>query len=305
MNQVGTTISGPSGLSGYYRPGTLTGISGLESSPVSLVRSEKQPVPFVFWDGEAVQDGAGYCLFGNSAGHEITGPNLPTKDLLEFIVDCGRQIGRAFHVAFAFDYDVNNILRDLPWTALIMLKETGRCRWQGYELRHIPGKSFTIKKGKTTVRIDDTFTYFRSRFDKALIKYGIGTEAQQAQVSAGKDDRPNFCFSDIDGKIRPYWLLELELGVKLMNRIRYAVNAAGISIGAWHGPGALAAHALKSHGMADHMCPTLPEMMEAVRMGYAGGWFERFRIGCYYGPVWTADINSAYAFALAQLCSLA
>lgn len=303
-------MSGPSGLSGGYKPAILTGASVTASKPASIIVPEPALIPFVFWDGEATQDGAGYCLFGNSEGDEICSPNLGTKDLLGFIVESGQRAGKAFHVAFAFDYDVNNILCDLPWTALIMLKETGRCRWNGFDLRHIPGKSFTVKygvtpRGRTVVRIDDTFTYFRSRFDKALIKYGIGTEAEQEQVTAGKLNRPNFMFADIDAHIRPYWLLELKLGVRLMDKVRHSVHAAGIRIGSWHGPGALAAHALKSHGMAEHMAPTSPDMIDAVRKGYAGGWFERFRIGVYDGPVYTADINSAYAFALAMLCSLA
>jgi hypothetical protein len=290
----------------YHKPRELTNVSLSSSSGHAVSSPVSEPVltPFVFWDGEAVTDGAGYCLFGNSEGHEICYPNLGTKDLLEFILDCGRQIGRAFHVAFAFDYDVNNILRDLPWTALIMLKETGQCQWNGYRLKHIPGKSFTVKKDRTTVRIDDCFTYFRCRFDKALAKYKVCSESELRDISAGKDNRAYFRWGDVDENIRPYWKLELKHGVRLMDKVRHSVNAAGISIGSWHGPGALAAKALKMHDMKEHMSPTLPEMLQAVRIGYAGGWFDKYRIGVYYGPVWTADINSAYAFALSILPSL-
>ncbi len=260
--------------------------------------------PFVFWDGEAVQDGAGYCLLGSSAGGELCAPNLSTVDCLDFILQTGADNPRAFHVGFAFDYDVNNILKDVPWVKLIILKHNTVVEWEGYEIRHIPHKSFTVSREGTSVRIDDTFSFFRSSFLRALRKYHIGTNDEHRQISDGKTDRPDFQFADIDEKIRPYWQLELKLGTLLMDKIRRMLNDQGIFIGQWHGPGALAAYALRTNKMGQHKKPTPKELSLPTRQAYAGGWFERFKVGVHDGPIYSADINSAYAYGLAKCPSL-
>jgi hypothetical protein len=261
--------------------------------------------PFIMWDGEAVQDGADYCLFGNSEGEEICKPNLGTKECLDLILSAGQKHPKSFHIAFAFDYDVNNILRELPWKLLIILKERGRCMWQGYEIHHIPHKSFKVKKNGITVKIDDVFSYFRCRYDFALAKYGIGTEEERTAITDGKLLRPDFKFADILTKIRPYWKLELALGVKLLDKLRRDINGAGFYIGAWHGPGALAAYCFNRNGVRQHMAPIPENISLAARIAYAGGWFERYKAGMHDGPIWTADINSAYVYALSRLPSLA
>lgn len=276
-----------------------------ETLPVEYKLPANATKPFIMWDGEAVQDGADYCLFGASTGDEICYPNLSTYDSLELILRVGREHPKSFHIAFAFDYDVNNILRELPWTRLIMLKERGRCMWEGYELHHIPHKSFSVKKDGVRVKIDDVFSYFRCRYDRALAKYGIGTEAERAHITSGKDLRPDFKYDDIDGKIRPYWKEELRLGVLLMDKLRRDINHAGMFIGVWHGPGALAAYCFNQHGVRKHMAPIPEKISLAARTAYAGGWFERFKAGMYIGDVYTADINSAYVYALSRLPSLA
>lgn len=55
----------------------------------------------------------------------LVGRYLSTVQMLDHLLDVSQQFPRSFHIAFAFDYDVNNILKDLPFPALIMLKERG------------------------------------------------------------------------------------------------------------------------------------------------------------------------------------
>jgi hypothetical protein len=290
------------------KPDILTDITelevlGFEPNKTKATANANSKRPFVFWDGEATVDG-GYCLFGNSDGWEIQGRNLSTIDMLEFMLLYAKTNKRSFNIAFVFDYDVNNILKDLPWTALIMLRERGRCVWKGYKISHNPGKRFRVSKNGISLRIDDVFSFFRTAFLKALYKYKIGTVETRFRIAQGKSSRDRFAYSDID-YIRSYWTLEGEAGVELMNRIRRDVNAGGFFIGEWHGPGALASYALNKHGVRRHMQTEYnPELSLAVRTAYAGGWFERFKAGVYYGPVYTADINSAYAYAFSELPDL-
>jgi len=261
---------------------------------------------FIFWDGEATRD-VGYCLFGNSEGLYLqSDTELSTVQCLELILYSGRSHPDGSNVAFAFDYDVNNILRDLPWTKLCILHTTGKVSYLGYWIEHIPHKIFKVAKDDVRVKIDDVFSYFRQRFDRALKKYGVIDQQTLDQISAGKDDRPNFTYEKID-EIRAYWLLELEYGVKLMDKLKRDIYAAGMHITSWHGPGALAAFALGQNHMRDHKYPEAypAELLYAIRCAYAGGWFERFKAGLYLGPVYSADINSAYVYAMSLLPSMA
>lgn len=264
---------------------------------------------FIAWDGEECRD-TGYSLFGNSKGISVCRPNLGTEEMLACIIETGKQFPNRFHVGFAFYYDVNHILKDIGKLRIAILHRTKRVTWSGYTIEHIPHKIFTVSKfdaetgREISVRIDDCFTYFRQRFDAALIKYGIGTEEERAEVTKGKDARDQFYWHQMEDFIRPYWAKELVLLVDLMDLIRRDVNAAGFYIGQWHGPGALASYALREHGMARFKHKTPDEIMDAVMSAYSAGWFERFSAGYHDGPVYTADINSAYVYAISLLPDL-
>lgn len=278
-------------------------------TPKNHRQNKNATKPFIAWDGEAIDDD--YFLFGNSEGEYLCRSGLSTAEMLDLIITSGELHPDAFHIGFVFDYDVNNILRDLSFVHLAVLKKQGFVRWRGYEIHHVPSKIFKIRKmaadGKRairTVRIDDIFSYFRGRYDKVLIKYGIGTPEEQAQITAGKEARDVFSWDEIE-TIKSYWQMELRLMVELMDQLRGDFNDAGFFIGQWHGPGALAAYALKQHGSSKYKKTTAEELMEPVRKAYSGGWFERFKAGMHDGPIYTADINSAYAAAFTQLPDLA
>lgn len=78
-------------------------------------RAAYDALPFVGCDGEGIRrDGrSDYCLF-RMGERELyrDGRRLGTYELLNFIVNCPPD---QINVAFAFDYDVSNILRDVSW----------------------------------------------------------------------------------------------------------------------------------------------------------------------------------------------
>jgi hypothetical protein len=266
---------------------------------------------FIFWDGEECKD-AGYCLFGCSVYGQppdsltyVQVPFLRTRQMLDLILDVGARFPGAAHVWFSADYDVNWILRELSWPELITLAVKGKVEWDGYTIEHIPGKIFKVAKDGIRVRIDDCFSFFRQRYDKALYKYDISTGDIRQKISAGKDNRSEFYWTDID-EIREYWGLELVTGCALMTKIRLMCLGAGFAgMNKWYGPGALAAYSLKQNKVTEYMAESPPKVKAAALRAYAGGWFERFQCGLYNGPVWTADINSAYVYAMSLLPNLA
>jgi hypothetical protein len=267
---------------------------------------------FIFWDGEETQD-KGYCLFGCSvfgaspdSGWFLQKPFLRTREMLDLLLDISAEYPGSSHVAFSFDYDVNQILCDLPWTHLMTLRAKGKVEWRGYLIEHIPHKIFKVKNMDTGVRIriDDIFSFFRCRYDKALRKHHIGDERVLNQIAEGKDKRAEFYYADID-YIRHYWGLEVSYGCQLMDRVRAMAWNAGFHVNNWHGPGALAAYSLKSHKVDRYMRQSPLEVHSAALSAYAGGWFERFKCGMSICDVWTADINSAYVYAMSLLPDLA
>lgn len=276
--------------------------------------------PFVAWDGEGClnesdpDDYQPYCLFGSSAGDRIRGYDLSSLDCLGLLIDTERKQPEAIHVGYSFGYDVNQIIKDFPLGTLRNLKLRNRCRYRGFDIEYIPHKWFQVGygrpktrggNGRVSLRVFDTFSFFALRFDKALSKYHIGTADQIERLAAGKDERPDFRYSDIPTRIEPYWEIELDLMVQLMDKFRSILYAAGYYINSWHGAGALANYVLRDRGVANHLDRGSPaDIIEAARSAYIGGHFEPFLAGYYEGPIYSADINSAYGYTFSRLPSL-
>ena len=262
--------------------------------------SKSKEKPFIFWDGEATKD-AGYCLFGASTGHQIKYPNLSTWDCLNLILQVESENPTAIHVGFAFGYDVNNIIKDLSFNALVLLYRLGHCRWRGFRIEYIPRKWFVVSRNGIRAKIFDSFLFFNSKFGIALRKYKIGTENDLQRIESGKEERPNFVWADIDS-IEEYWKTELRYGVQLMDKLRSILYGADFYINSWHGPGALASYALGHNNVNLYMDRGIdPEIRLAAQYAMIGGRFQPFLAGYYEGPVYERDINSAYAYALSKL----
>lgn len=266
---------------------------------------------FVSWDGEGYRyfavDSKGeidirhaYMLFGSSTGYYVTGRSLSTRECLDTILFVEAQKPDVFHVTFAFEYDVNMILRDLPWRMLGVLYDIGKCRWEGYRIEHVPHKMFRVSKDGISATLYDTFGFFHCSYLSALKKYGIGTAEQIRIIDAGKRNRSGFTYANIK-EVHSYWSVEISLHPYLMDAVRTAAYGGGYRVSEWHGPGALATYALRYHRVGKLKGKKRPpEVNHAIRCAYAGGRFQAWRCGYYPSNVYTADLNSAYIYA----CSL-
>jgi DNA polymerase type B, organellar and viral len=280
--------------------------------------------PFVFWDGEGCanekdpeDDYRPYCLLGSSEGLYVSQYDVSTLNCLELLIETEKQNPTAIHTSFAFGYDTNNIIKDLPIGALRNLKTSGRTRYRGFSIEYIPHKWIQVGYGRSKARggngrislkIFDVFSFFATRFDVALKKYGIGSESDIQRISAGKGERQNFVYADFRDRREPfqYWKLELKYGVELCDKFREILYAAGYYITSWHGAGAIASYCLRNHSFTSHMDPELPrEIIEASRSAYIGGRFNPFKVGYHEGPIYSADINTAYGYTFSRLPSLA
>lgn len=273
---------------------------------------ELETRPFIGWDGEGynawVVNSLGeieaehrYMLFGASTGQYVSGMNLSTLEILDLMMFVRRQNPEAFHVGFSFEYDVNMILKDLPSRYMAMLTDVGKVKWKEYLIKHVPHKQFQVTRDGITITIYDVFGFFHTSYLRALAKFDIGSKAALARITKGKAGRATFTYAELHEVIE-YWSYEISLLPPLMDEIRKACYDAGFYITQWHGPGALASYALRKNGVHDWHGRNVPKTIQiARRLAYAGGRFQDWRAGFYDGPVFTADINSAYAYAVAQL----
>lgn len=277
---------------------------------------------FIGWDGEGynewVQAGNPRCLldgkwrhrymlFGASTGDCITSERLTTTECLELILKVEQKNPTAYHVGFSFEYDVNMILTDLPWRMLAVLRDNGGCRWtdpitrKRYRVEHIPHKMFRVSANGVSATIFDTFGFFHSSYLRALKTYNIGSESKLAHIAAGKASRSDNTYAKLE-TIKSYWLDEISLLSPLMGAIRDAAYGGGYYINEWHGPGALASYLLRDRGVSKWHSRKIPaEVKSAIRYAYAGGRFTENLCGLYIGPVYTADLNSAYVYATSLL----
>jgi hypothetical protein len=276
-------------------------------------RSAFDTRPFVGWDSEGydafVVNSAGECwklpqrtmLFMCSEGDYVSGINVSTQEMLDLVLEVEARNPDVYHVGFSFEYDVNQMLQDLPWRMLAVLKFTGKVRWKGYRISHVPHKLIRITKNGVSATIYDCFGYFHTKYENALQKYGIGNDKQLREIASGKSKRGHFTYADLP-EVTQYCATELALLPPLMECIREASYTGGYRISAWHGPGALASFALHANG-ANHLHSrrTHDVPSYAIRAAYAGGRFQAWQCGEYYGDVYTLDKNSAYVQAIAML----
>lgn len=270
--------------------------------------------PFIGWDGEGtreftcapdgmVTETQNYSLFGNNDGDIIIGRSLGTAECLDLILECEMRIPDAIHVGFATEYDVNMILKDLPWRCLAMLRHFGATDWEGYEISHIPNKWFTVKRDGIQVKLFNVFSFFACSYIKALDEFEIGTKEDRDFIKAGKDQRAVFSYLDIK-YIRSYWEREISLLPALMDNVRKVFDGGGYKLTSWHGPGALARLALTQHKVRDIMKESPGDVWLAARYAYTGGRFEQFQAGYHDGEIYNYDINSAYPYAITYLPDL-
>ena len=284
---------------------------------------------FIVWDGEGPKD-TGYSLLGNSEGDELCYPTLKTEDCLRFLIECSRKYPDTIHVSYGFDYDVSNIIKDLPWRCIAALHKFNRTIWRGYQIEHVPHKWLRVRYGHVSIRIFDVHSFFGKSLIGALEEWTIGPFAdsvsqtsvltsvcaplvppitqmvfmsEQITVEVFKRLRSDFTWADIES-IRQYMRLELKYTKILMGRLRESLLSVGYSIRSWHGPGALANAAIRRHGIRDCFGSTPLHIQNAARFAFVAGRFEGV-LGGRIGKVYSADINSAYPYYCSQLPNLA
>lgn len=282
-------------------------------------------LPFRAWDTEGLGRGRHHrcvMLVTDDGPVVRSDPDgLSTRRLLGALWR-GLSDRSSLHVSFAFGYDVQMILKDVPRRTLATLWTTGTARVGPYQISYTPRHTFEIAKrvGTTTVggkqyggqwvrgTLWDTFGFFQSSFVAALRKYGVA-DALVGPIAAMKARRAHFTRRDLPAMER-YSQWEGRALVALMEAVRAACLDVGLPMQRWDGAGAVASALLKLH-QTDGMIPPSPApvkldpwpaaVRDAGRSAYFGGRIEVGQVGHHAGRVVRYDVRSAYPAVLATL----
>lgn len=286
---------------------------------------------FIGWDGEGMNlkdhgKPQSYVLFGCSTLQYIKNTEgLHIDEILEFMIQIKNENPSAWHVGFVFDYDTNMIVKQLSENQIRYLKENGHVRHRSkngnkYLISYTPKKWLSITQqkpgyhpkmnpnAKTTIRVEDIFTFYGQSFIATLDEYGI---EHPAVLKEGKEVR-GLCTLDCDHAnieecmeyVLSYWKVEIKLLEELISNFRDLLYRVGFKVNRWYGPGVIASYVLKQNKIKDHMAESPSEVLDAAIHAYAAGRFELFSVGRHVGDIWAYDINSAYPYAISQLPSL-
>lgn len=271
---------------------------------------------FMGWDTEGHQQTPQLTMLvggvNNQTTVKLTGYNISSQEMIPWLCDQLEEFNEYIHVGYSLNYDATMIVRTLPREDVAMIMRAGvdghvvEINGNRYLVAWVQSKWIEIKRanGKRSKgggKIFDVFSFFATSFLKACKDDGLDTWG----IEDGKKGRNEFTYDDLDTVVR-YWEQENLLLVQLMERFRDKLASANIYPNGWYGPGAIATYLLKEWGITNNIDYYDPDsdMGVAFRIAYAGGRFERFCIGSVNGPVYNADINSAYPAAMRFLPDL-
>ena len=281
-----------------------------------------------------------YTMVAASTGENLYngGEALETMACLDWLLDLSRTHRRGIFVIFAGGYDINHMLFNgfkrhelfaISQTKIATSKDpgdeprVGAFRFERgnvkYELEYRPRKSLTLRRGLTLkqnaegkwvkkwadkMTLWDVFGFFQDNFITVVDKW-LGKDYKHyaliKRMKALRGDFEKVSKTDIE----TYNRAELDALVRIMDKVRNAMDGLEFMVTRWDGAGAIAAAMMRKHKIKDFMCETPAHIETAVRTAYAGGRIEICKIGTFKQEVFDYDINSAYPYTMASLPCLA
>lgn len=203
---------------------------------------------------------------------------------------------------FGIEYLKNNYFR-VCRTKLV--RTVVRTPEGGLEPREFP---VAVKGSSRTIY--ETFGFFQTSFLKTLKAWNVGTVDERAEIEANKAERGAVA---IDQRQRDYCAMECRFLAEIMEQFRAVCLDPQVNIKprTWNGAGKLSsalhdAHDTITAGALQFRINIMTkgrdeEFLKMASAAYYGGRFEVMRTGAIPGPIYEADIHSAYPAAMRSL----
>ena len=264
--------------------------------------------------------------------------DLSTVQCLEFICNLPRRHTKIF--AYSFGYDLTMLLRDVGDYELYRLfRPDSRPGEHGprpvywkttlpsgeevtyafnllatkFSVARSTGEHIKLPNGKwyakmsRAVAILDIWKFFQGRFTAALKDWKIGSPEAVARMEEMKAKRSEFDKVD-DAAIEAYCLEECRYMAELARKLTDAHDRVELKLRNYYGAGSSASAMLDKMGVRSHIKEARVirandsfDLEGAIAAAFSGGRFENSVLGRVQGPVYSADISSAYPY---ELCFL-
>lgn len=222
---------------------------------------------------------------------------LPPGRCLQFIAEIPKQF---LCWGFVFSYDANMILRPALQVRPDLARrlwDTTYCCLSQWQISWINRKMFKAAGPDGGHQVWDMFPWVQTGFARWLENWDLADETTIARIRDMKDRRPDFSLESLD-RIRAYCLTECEYLARGAARLVEMVEADGTRLTSWYSPASLAKADMKQRGIS---APDDEAMERIAARAYYGGRSETSQVGPVAGPIYYADIHSAYASAMVDL----
>lgn len=268
---------------------------------------------------------------GNNTLADPDGNQLTASAIFQFLWENYLDNPESTYIGFYLGYDFTQWFRTLPESrGYYLCSKSGIAkrirrganptpfpvRYNDWEFDILGSVRFRMRhrSDKRWMYIGDVGNYFQSSFlnviDPSKWTEKICSDSEYAIVSEGKAVRvdvqtPSQWVLQYPSTIK-YNHLENEILARVMDRMAGGLHTEGVKLNRdqWFGPGQAAQRWLTNVGLLtskESAAVVPPDVAEAARASYYGGWFEIFAHGHLPGPTYEYDINSAYPAAMTAL----
>ena len=232
----------------------------------------------------------GYCrLLCDSSGQHVTTTNF--MDIYNFLVHQAEH--KHLKTFFNLDYDVRSIIKYLPRQCQQELYYENETLYSDIIIRWLPGKSFTVKKGRLNYTYYDIAQFYNMSLDKAAGKYLNSGKTDYDVTNLTETD-----FSDNLEEMIKYCIQDCKLTKDLTRLQADKFHKLGIS---FFRP--ISRANMSERFVINNVKLPAPQRNRINRLAfysYYGGRFELQKRG-YFPLVYCYDINSAYPYIIKDL----
>lgn len=252
-------------------------------------------------DGETIDNAYVLLVAATDDGFVARAENpkgLSTRECLGFLTRLPKDV---VWWGFAFRYDVNMMLGDVPWKLIERLQTEGSCYWGAYRLEY-HGRKLLVSRyegsGKhrrvaASFTLWDMYPWVQTSFVRWLRKWQLAPERTIRRVDEMKNLRSSFAPSQ-RAAIRRYCTQECKLLAAGARRLMDLIAVTGLPVNVYNSPASVAKAAMKRHKVIDHAAPPPSGCAGHVEAAYFGGRAEVSELGLIDGPFYAYDLNSAY-----------